>query len=305
MTMGPPLALGIDLGGTQLRVAAIDAMGHVARRVAVPTDVAGGPVAIVGQMLRLAEEAIGDDRQRVVAAGVSAPGPLDSETGTIIDMPTLPGWKDYPLRRVIGENLSMPVILENDGIAAAFGEWKYGAGRGLSHFVYVTVSTGIGGGVVADGRLLRGWRGMAGHVGHMMIAQDGPRCSCGGTGCFEALASGTAFNAAARAAGYGDAKAAVQAARNGDPLAGAVVAREADLLGYGFASLLCLYSPQRLIVGGGVSQALDVMAPRIHDRIRRLAMPPFCEIDIVAAELGDNAGLAGAAGLAISQNCRA
>lgn len=299
------LALAIDLGGTQLRVAVVNDAGQLVRRAAMATPVAGGPPAIVADMLRLAGEVIGDDRHEIAGAGVSAPGPLDSDTGTIIDMPTLPGWADYPLQRLLGEKLAMPVVLENDGIAAAFGEWKYGAGRGLAHLVYVTVSTGIGGGVVADGRLLRGHRGMAGHVGHMMIARDGPKCSCGGTGCFEALASGTAFNGAARAAGYADAKAVVAAARQGDARAAAVVAGEADVLGYGFASLLYLFSPQRLIVGGGVSQALDLMASRIDDQIRRHTMAPFRDVEVAAAELGDNAGLVGAAGLALSQNYRA
>ncbi len=297
-----PLALAFDLGGTQLRAAVVDGQGQVKCRAAVPTDVAGGPSAIVADMLRLATEVMANDRRRIVAAGVSAPGPLDSDTGTVIDIPTLQGWANFPLKRVLGEKLAMPVVLENDGIAAAFGEWKHGAGRGLSHLVYVTVSTGIGGGVIADGRLLRGRRGMAGHIGHMMIARDGPACTCGGTGCFEALASGTAFSAAARAAGYADAKSVVEAARHGDARAGVVVAGEADLLGYGLASLHYLFSPERIVIGGGVSQALDLMAPRIREQIKRLVMAPFRDVEVVAAELGDNAGLVGVASLAASQD---
>ncbi len=300
MTM--PLALAFDLGGTQLRAAVVDGQGQVKRRAAIATAVAGGPSAVVADMLRLANEVIGDDRRMIVAAGVCAPGPLDSDSGTIIDIPTLPGWTNFPLKRVLAQELALPVVLENDGIAAAFGEWKHGAGRGLSHLVYVTVSTGIGGGVVADGRLLRGRRGMAGHVGHMMIARDGPKCSCGGTGCFEALASGTAFSAAARATGYADAKAVVKAARHGDPRAAGVVAEEADILGYGLASLHYLFSPERIVIGGGVSNALDIMAPRIRAQIERLVMPPFRDVEIVAAELGDNAGLVGVASLAASQD---
>ena len=304
--MAAPLALGIDLGGTQLRAAVIDASGKILRRETLATDVAGGPAAIVGQIMGLADAlGVSGPGQSVRVAGVSAPGPLDSETGTTIEIPTLPGFTGFPLRRTLSEALSLPVVLENDGIAAAFGEWKFGAGLGLSHLVYVTVSTGIGGGVVMDGKLLRGRRGMAGHVGHMMIMQDGPRCACGGTGCFEALASGTALGMAGRGAGFDDAKSVAGAARAGDPAALELMAREADYLGYGFASLLHLYSPERLIVGGGVAQAFDLMLPRIRERIQQLAMPPFRDVQVVPALLGDNAGLIGAAALALSQNYRA
>lgn len=303
--MSQALALGIDLGGTQLRVAVVDGHGRVLRREAVRTDVNGGPLHIIAQMQRLADDLAASDWKDIAAIGVCAPGPLDSEQGQVIDIPTLPGWQNFPLRRALEEKFSRPAAIENDGIAAAYGEWKFGAGQGLDHLVYVTVSTGIGGGVVADGRLLRGRRGMAGHVGHMMIAENGPRCLCGGSGCFEVLASGSALNLAARAKGFDGAQAAVAAARGGDAVALAVLDREADVLGYGFASLLHLYSPQRMIVGGGVSQALDLMLPRIRAGIERHAMPPFRAVEIVTAALGDNAGLAGAASLALSQNYRA
>ena len=298
--MAAPLALGIDLGGTNLRVAVVDAAGTILRRNSVPTEVAGGPEAIIAQITSLARNLGGADWERVSTVGVAAPGPLDSDAGVILGIPTLPGWEDYPLHKVLVEKFQRPVVLENDGIAAAFGEWKSGAGQGFSHMVYVTVSTGIGGGVVADNRLLRGRRGMAGHVGHMLIASDGPRCACGAIGCFEAFASGTAFSAAARHAGFADAASAVAAARLSDSSAIAVVNREADLLGYGFASLLHLYAPQRLIVGGGVSEALDLMQPRIKAQLNLHAMLPFRDIEIVRAGLGDNSGLVGAAMLAMT-----
>ena len=299
--MTKPLALGIDLGGTQLRVAVVDSAGKVLQRSAAATDVAGGPAGVMAQLRHMIGEVTSRESLRIVAAGVAAPGPLDSDTGTIIDIPTLPGWRDFPLRDRLADELSLPVVLENDGIAAAFGEWRFGAGRGLRHLVYVTVSTGIGGGVVADGHLLRGRRGMAGHVGHMMIMRDGPRCSCGATGCFEALASGSALGAAAKLSGFAGARALVAAARHGNANALELLDREAGILGYGFASLLHLYSPERLIMGGGVSQALDLMLPRIHSRMRQSAMAPFRSVEVVPAALGDNAGLAGAAALALAE----
>jgi glucokinase len=298
--MAERLALGIDLGGTQLRVGVITRSGKVLKRAAVATDVAGGPVAVVAQMQSLAEAVgLAELGQAIEAVGVSAPGPLDSDTGTIISMPTLPGWTDFPLRQRLSDAFGRPVILENDGIAAAYGEWKFGAGKGFSNLIYVTVSTGIGGGVVVDGKLMRGNRGMAGHVGHIMIDWEGPICGCGGAGCFEAFASGTAFSKAGQAKGFADGQAVVRAARDGNEAAMQLVAQEAAYLGYGFSSLLHLYSPQMLIIGGGVSNALDLMLPQIRMLIDKFAMPPFRAVELVPALLGDNSGLIGAAGLAL------
>ncbi len=292
------LALAIDLGGTQLRAAIVNEAGEVLSRASFATDVQGGPKAIIPQILAAAEAAgVSKSREKIIGCGICAPGPLDSEAGTIIGIPTLPGWEDFPLRAALAEALGLPVVLENDGIAAANGEWKSGAGRGLSHLVYVTVSTGIGGGVVVDGRLMRGRRGMAGHVGHLMIDPNGPRCACGGKGCFEAHASGTALGEAGKAHGFEDAKTIVTAARAGDIAALALMDAEASHLAYGFASLVHLYSPQKLIIGGGVSQALDLMAARLRARLSELVMPPFRDVALVRAALGDDAGLAGMGGL--------
>lgn len=299
--MSDNLTLGIDLGGTQLRAAIIDKNGALLRRAAVATDVAGGPNAIVSQMVKLFDEVAEGSRDRVTAAGISSPGPLDLDNGRTSELPTLPGFFNFPLRDTLSQKLSLPVVLENDGIAAANGEWKFGAGRGLSNLVYVTVSTGIGGGVVVDGDLMHGRRGMAGHVGHMMVDPEGPICGCGGKGCIEGIASATAFGEAAKRSGFVDGKHAVKAARSGDVRALALLDTEATWLGYAFASLLHLYSPEILIVGGGLSSALDLMMPGIRNQIDRYAMPAFREIQVVPATLGDNSGLIGAAALAMKK----
>ena len=307
------LAFGIDLGGTQIRVALVDDSGRVLRRAAMPTDVAGGPKGVLAQIQQMADE-IGhrSESHRVAGIGISAPGPLDSVSGTVIDIPTLPGWQGFPLRDAASKLFELPVVLENDGIAAAFGEWKFGAGRGLQHMVYVTVSTGIGGGVVVDNRLIRGRRGMAAHVGHMKLAQDGPRCSCGALGCFEAFAAGTALGAAARAAVRSNpgsvlarssdfekltAVDVVAAAREGDTLACQLMDQEAQYLGIGFTALLHLYSPEMIVMGGGVSQAFDLLQAGIDAVIQHTAMAPYRDAKVVQAELKDNAGIVGAAGL--------
>jgi glucokinase len=308
-----PLAIGIDLGGTQLRAALVDGNAGIVSRASVETDVAGGPAGVVEQIRRLCEEiGVAGRRPEIAGVGVSAPGPLDSETGTIIAIPTLPGWEEFPLAAELASEFGLPVVVENDGIAAANGEWKFGSAKGLSHLVYVTVSTGVGGGVVVDGRLLHGRRGMAGHVGHMIIAPDGPRCSCGASGCFEGLASGSALARSGREAVAAEpssllakapspeaitARDIVAAARQSDRLALALLECEARWLGIGFSNLAHLYSPQAIVMGGGVSQAFDLLQENIAAAFLACVMPPFRDTKIVAAMLGDNAGLAGAAAL--------
>ena len=311
--MAERFALGIDLGGTQVRAALVDESGTVHRRAAMRTDVLGGPVAVLAQMEQmLATVCEGDMRSKVVGLGICAPGPLDTAAGLVIDIPTLPGWQDFPVRQIAAELFGLPVVFENDGIAAAFGEWKFGAGRGLDHLVYVTVSTGIGGGVIVDRHLLHGRRGMAAHLGHMKLAPHGPRCSCGALGCFEAFAAGSALDRAAQAEADADPAGSlarygkegkltgsdlVRAARDGDALALRLLDREAGYLGEGFTALLHLFSPDMIVMGGGVSKAFDLLYPGIDAVIQRTAMEPFREVPIVTAELQDNAGLVGVAGL--------
>ena len=134
-----------------------------------------------------------DDRKTITGIGLSLAGPIDTESAVVTRIPTLPGWDGLPVAQALSERTGLPARVENDGIAATLGEWRYGAGRGVSNIVYLTVSTGIGGGAVVDGRLLHGRKGIAGHLGHMRMAQDGAVCPCGTTGCFEALASGSAL----------------------------------------------------------------------------------------------------------------
>lgn len=305
------LAVGVDLGGTQVRAALVDARGQVLARAAAATDAVGGPHAVLQQIQQLvAETTAGVPSSALMGLGVSAPGPLDSEAGVILGIPTLRGWVDVPIVAWLRQTLAMPVKLENDGVAAAMGEWHFGSGRGLSDFVYVTVSTGIGGGVIADGRVLRGRGRLAGHIGHMTIDPEGEVCSCGNQGCWEALASGTAMGKHARQragtmptsplAAYGealDAKQVVAAARAGDVLGRQLVEREARLLGMGIVNLLHLYSPDVVVVGGGVAHAFDLLHPGISLQVHSRALPPFRATPVVAAQLGQNSGLVGAASL--------
>lgn len=310
--MSGRFAIGIDLGGTQVRTALIDVDGTIVNRASERTQAREGADVVIDQIVRLAARVSdGLPQAELAGAGVSSPGPLDTIEGIALGIPTIAGFADYPMRDEIGRRLSLPVALENDGIAAAIGEWKLGAGRGHDNLVYVTVSTGIGGGVIADGRVLRGRRGMAGHVGHMSFVQDGEVCVCGGRGCFEAYGSGTALARRARAASLTDPGPSLNAgdgmlssedvfaaAAQGDRLAQTLVREEAEILGRGFAALLHLYSPEVLVMGGGLSSQFAALEMGITQAMRANAMPAFRDTPVMPAQLGSNSGLVGAAVLA-------
>ncbi len=310
--MSSPFVLGFDLGGTQVRAALIKD-GNVIKREALRTDVRGGPEAVLQQFRQLVKAVSEDVSEEVCAIGISSPGPLDTQTGVVIHITTLPGWEHFPLRSKVAELFKMPVVLENDGVSAAYGEWKHGAGIGTNNLVYATVSTGLGGGVIVDGKLLRGRRGIAAHIGHMSMALEGPVCTCGRIGCFEAFAAGTALGKRAREVAKSskgwlgqvsgtvavDARHVVEGARKQDAECMTLLSEEARLLGSGFTSLLHLFSPDLIVMGGGVSQAYDLLEAEIHATIRREAMEPYRDVRVVPAALGDNAGLVGAAILAL------
>ena len=205
--------------------------------------------------------------------------------------------------------------MENDANAAALGEWRFGAGQGARTMVFVTVSTGIGGGIVADGTLFHGRRGLAGEIGHMAVTDHSDRCFCGAVGCFEAVASGTALGRRAtarttpgdgsllrRLSGDRDvtARHVVEAARRGDGLATELIEAEGRWLGTGFTSLLHLFSPDLIVMGGGLANAFDLLAPQIGSTIRERAMAAYRDVPVVAASLGDRAGLIGAASLVLA-----
>jgi glucokinase len=306
-----PLAVGIDLGGTQLRAALVDQLGNILKRAEVATKAMEGPEIVVRQIGEIAAsvtDGVADDA--ILGVGVSSPGPLDTDKGTALSIPTLVGFVNYPLRTELQKRFAQPVHLENDGISAAIGEWKFGAGQGLANVVYVTVSTGVGGGVIVDNKVLRGRMGMAGHVGHMVIAKDGERCNCGNRGCFEAYCAGPFFAERGRRraeahAGTSlgknsavvDARAIFAAARAGDQLAQELVAEQAAILGTGFASLAHLFSPDVIIMGGGLSNEFELLRPGVVARFREGAMPAFKDVTIMRARLGANSGLIGAASL--------
>ena len=306
--------VGVDLGGTYIRAALADEVGEVRERRKVETLAREGVDAVVGRIVRAVEEV--SDGAAVAAVGVCSPGPLNSKTGVVYSPPNLLGWRDVPLAAMLRERLDVPVVVGNDANAAALGEFEYGAGRGFGHVIYVTVSTGVGGGIISDGRLLEGRRGAAGEVGHVVIEPDGPPCNCGNRGCLETLVSGTAIARQAReaiAAGWetsvarlaeGEprgvtAEVVARAAEEGDAFAVELMGMVSRWLGLGLAGLVHLFDPEVLIVGGGVTNAGELLMKPARETMVANIMPIYREdLKLVAPDLGPDAGLYGAVALA-------
>ena len=290
------------------------------------TPAAKGPERVIQAILASADRAIEGASiaiDRVSAVGVGAPGLADPKTGILFTSPNLPGWEDVPLRDIIQEKLKKNTFLINDGNAGALGEYYFGAAKGVAHFVYVTISTGIGGGIVIDGKILNGCKGMAGEIGHMTIADEGPPCHCGNQGCWEALASGTALAKAAQKRiemgagtailGFADGKIAnvtaqtVQAAaEKGDPLANQLILKTAYYFGVGLANLVNIFNPEMIVIGGGLSNMGDrLLKPAYGVAEERAFNRAYRTVRFVRAALGRNSGVLGAAAFAFEEMKRA
>ncbi len=304
-------AVAIDLGGTRFRVAVATADGVVEWRTSRLTRTERGLQAVLESIHATIDEALAvvEDRDSVKGIGIAAPGPLDPWTGVIYNPPNMPGWDRVPLKQLFEERYGMPVQVGNDANLAAVGEHRYGAGKGYRHVVYVTVSTGIGGGVIVDDRLLLGTGGFAGEVGHMTIDMQGERCACGNVGCLEWLASGTSIGRRARqmvASGIETALSGLkpeeitaqrvaEMAYRGDE-ASIHLLREAGIaMGVGAVNLAHLFNPQRVILGGGISlNAGPIWWDAVRQTVRSRTMASCQQgLEIVPAGLGDDAGLLG------------
>ena len=261
--------------------------------------------------LAAAGVAVGD----IPAVGIGCGGPLDPRTGVIHDPPNLPGWHDVPLTAMVSAAFDRPAFVDNDATAAALAEWRWGAGRGLTDLVYLTISTGIGGGVIAAGVPLRGRSGNAAELGHLSVRFDGWPCPCGRRGCPEAFASGTNIARRAREAlaapgaastlldlrdapGTITARDVAEAAAHGDPLAEEVWDATTEVLGELVASCLDAFDPEVVILGGGVTRAGEQLRRPVAERAHQVAMTPMRGTPIVLAELGDQLGVQAAAAVA-------
>ncbi len=304
--MGVRLAMAVDVGGTKLRAALVTSDGRVLHRDVRATPATSGAQAVVSAIAEACRAVrLATDAPRDLPLGLCAPGPLNARTGIALGTPTIAGFTDFPLRQAVEDALQTEVIIENDGPAGALGEWRYGGGRGTDSFAYITVSTGIGGGLVADGRLVRGRLGLAGHVGHLPVKPGGAVCFCGQQGHWEAEASGTALGIKARAAGFRSLPDVFELARAGNGAAMEFTRRAADDIAVGLVAITHLTSPEVLVIGGGVSNAFDLLGPLLRERLDRSLLPSFRQVRLKKAECGDDCGLLGVGLLALDPTLRA
>jgi glucokinase len=316
--------LGIDIGGTNLVVGSVSEDGtRIVATASEPTHAEAGATDVLERLVRLAERAIAATRKEIAGAeilgvGVGAPGPLDTKRGIVLLTPNL-GWVNMPLRQLIHDRLGLPAALDNDANCAVLGEWWVGAARGARHAIGITIGTGIGGGLIVDGRLYHGASDVAGEIGHTTIDTEARRCKCGNYGCLEAYASGPNIALRAveemeagaesrlRALVGGDlrkvtAQTVYQAAADGDELALEVVNDTAKFLGVGIGNLLNVFNPEVVVVCGGVTLAGDhLFEPLRREVARRAFKPAVNACRIVPGELAGTAGVYGAAKIFLDQ----
>ncbi len=299
------LILALDIGGTQLRLAAFPNNSTTPLRTQrIPTQCPGE--SAYERLTGLLDSSWPDEP--VAAISAACPGPLDPERGIILSTPNIPGWINFPLVEMLSSRYKVPVFLGNDANLAALGEWKYGAGRGHDNVLYLTISTGIGGGVICGGRLLTGAHGMAAELGHLTIQPDGPLCACGQPGHLEAISSGTGIaryvkeqialgrrSALSGLTQFG-AREIAAAASKGDELSLEAFSQAGKWLGLAVANYLHIFNPSVLIFGGGVSQSGDLLFDPMKRTMAQSVMDQgyLDGLEITNAQLGDDAGLLGA-----------
>jgi glucokinase len=329
------LILGVDIGGTKSAVVLGTADGEIIARRSEPTLAETGPDAIMARLVAMAREILASEHVETTppvppsqgggnsgspplrrggrggglsGIGISCGGPLDTKTGLVYSPPNLPGWNAVPARRIFEEAFpGLPVILENDANATALAEWRFGAGRGTTNMAFLTMGTGIGGGLILDGRLYHGTNDLAGEVGHQTILINGPLCGCGKRGCLEALASGPAIARLAQdSLQYGrghrlveiaggkpgdvTAKHVIEAAKEGEALAVKVLEEAGTYMGIGLANLIQILNPERIVLGTIAVHAGDLILEPIRRAVAEFAWERARSVcEIVPAALGDRA----------------
>jgi len=326
MTQPVRLAIGVDLGGTTIKSLAVDETGRIAARASRPTEVYAGQAQVVHNLAatvhdlieQLGQADISKGAAMIQPIGVGVPGALDVEKGLVIASPNFPGWEGFPLRERLEAAIDRPVLIENDANAAAVGEQWQGAAIGLKDFLFITIGTGVGGGVVLDGRLWRGPGGRAGEFGHVKVEPEGEPCGCGSRGCLERYTSAAALERyvleALHRGGTSDLKqlaidrpdaidpaVIAQAAATGDEAALAAYRQFATYMGMGIAGVIHLLDLRHFIFGGGVSEAFDLFAPRLRQEVAaRIYGVAIEDIHLLKARCGNQAGSLGMAHLALA-----
>ena len=286
----------VDIGGTKIAIGVVDREGQLLARRETPTQAELGPRNAVMRIDMALRDALNDTGGSLVGIGIGSTGPVYPMTGEIGKLDFLPGWDGFNIVRELSNAFGLPVAMENDADAAALGEVVWGAGKGASRFLYVTISTGIGTGLVIDGKVYRGVNGSHPEMGHHIIDPSGPLCSCGGCGCWESLASGPAMVQWINDPRFTSAQEICTAAEQGHERARQAVVRTGRYLGIGLANLVTLFVPDVIALGGGVMQSRHLFWEQIHSSIRTICgYVPHEDVRIVPAVLGYQAGLIGAA----------
>ena len=306
--------LALDVGGTKLAAGVMDAEGTLLSSASAPTHVSEGPQRVVGSLLRLGHAVLhAAGISAVEAVGIGCGGPLDPVSGEILGAPHLPGWDRVPLGSLAADEFGAPFVLANDGTAAAWGEYRFGSGRATTSMVYLTVSTGIGGGMVLGGRLLIGASGNGGEPGHIVVRPGGRSCWCGRRGCLECYASGTAVAAiATERLAAGEPSALVvpvtaadvaRGARSGDALARAVWDQATSALGAAITDIVNLVEPDVAVLGGGMTRDRDQLLAPVVACVRAGAARPIRDrVRIALAAGGDLVGVVGAGAIALDRD---
>ena len=297
----------IDLGGTSVRAAVVDVNGGITGFVAGATEASQGPDAVIDRIVAVLRNSLtraAVDISELVAVGIGAPGPLDWDTGVIHEAPNLPGWKEVPLAARIADATGLPTFLENDANAAALAENQYGVARGSENMLYITVSTGVGGGLILDGELWHGAYGSAGEFGHMTVDFEGPLCDCGNRGCIEAIAAGpdiAAWVVKQIAAGRSSSLSSqtdlsgrdvVEAAQQGDALAVSALERAGRAVGFGVVNVAHLVNLDTVVIGGGIANAGDLLFDPIRATVREHLLESTApNLRLEPWSLGEDVGL--------------
>lgn len=315
--MDKNFVIGIDLGGTKISGALADLGGKVISQYTLPTNAFEGEAPVLNRIIEVIETVLkeaGKTTDEIKAIGIGSPGPLDAKKGIIITTPNLP-FKNFKLVDPIREKFGIPTYLDNDANVAAIGENVFGAGKGTENMVFVTVSTGIGGGAIINGKIYRGNTCNALEIGHITLEKDGPRCNCGNYGCAEALASGTAIGKRAKEAidegketslrNYENATSyeVFQEAAKGDKVAAEILETSLNYLGICVANIITSFDPEMVIIGGGVSKGGNIVFEKVEQVVKERCfdtMAASCKI--VPAGLGTDAGVIGAVALAIMES---
>ncbi|MEN6438007.1 MAG: ROK family protein [Syntrophobacter sp.] len=311
-------AIGVDLGGTKIALGTVDEEGNLFEMVRYETDSQGGPEAVIQQIARGVSHLRRQAGLNIVGMGVGVAGQIEHDTGAVLFAPNL-DWHDVPLRDELERQSGLPAAITNDVRAALWGEWLFGAGRGVDDLICVFIGTGIGGGIVARGRVLEGCSNTAGEIGHLMIDLHGPRCTCGNRGCMEAFAGGWAIAKRARelvsahpsggstilemAGGDPEhitARILVQACHAGDGLAREIMDVAIDALCAGITSLVNAVNPCRIVLGGGIVEGMPELVQRIERGVRERALAAAVQKLVFSPPLlGNDAGIIGAAAVAM------